>query len=149
MADNCRDLYSKSYMMRSMTTITSSNGKINDQGGASTCLKLTYLRLLIPRLLLIVNVPIQPAGKSKAAPKAASALGRVSKAKASSSATWRTVETAPQPKQAPVTPPKKGGKDQGKGGKSLFTPWRRLEPSGILWMGIQMIKRSDLCIGPD
>ena len=58
------------------------------------------------------------AGKSKAAPKAAPALGRVSKAKASSSATWRTVETAPPPKQAPVTPPKKGGKDQGKGGKS-------------------------------
>ena len=34
--------------------------KINDQGGASTCLKLTYLRLLMPRLLLIVNVLTQP-----------------------------------------------------------------------------------------
>ena len=55
----------QSYMMRSMTTITSSNGKINDQGGASTCLKLTYLRLLIPRLLLIVNVPIQPLANRK------------------------------------------------------------------------------------
>ena len=60
----------------------------------------------------------QAAGKSKAAPKAATALGRVSKAKASSSATWRTVEAAPPPKQAPVTPPQKGGKDKGKGGRS-------------------------------
>jgi len=58
------------------------------------------------------------AGKSKATPKAAPTLGRVSKAKASSSATWRTVEAAPPPKQAPVPPPQKGGKDQGKGERS-------------------------------
>ena len=54
------------------------------------------------------------AGKSKAAPK----LGSVAKAKASSTAPWRTVEAAPPPKQAPVPPPQKGGKDQGKGGRS-------------------------------
>ena len=77
-------------------------------------------------LLAIADTPVPAdreranpaAGKSKAAPKAAPALGRVSKAKASSSATWRTVEAAPPPKQAPVTPPQKGGKDQGKGGRS-------------------------------
>ena len=63
-------------MMRSMTTITSSNGKINDQGGASTCLKLTYLRLLIPRLLLIRERTNPAAGKSKAAPKAAPSTGK-------------------------------------------------------------------------
>ena len=57
-------------------------------------------------------------GKSKAAPKTAPTLGRVSKAKASSTATWRTVEAAPPPKQAPVPPPQKGGKDQGKGERS-------------------------------
>ena len=58
------------------------------------------------------------AGKSKAAPKAAPKLGSVAKAKASSTAPWRTVEAAPPPKQAPVPPPQKGGKDQGKGGRS-------------------------------
>ena len=58
------------------------------------------------------------AGKSKAAPKAAPKLGSVEKAKASSTAPWRTVEAAPPPKQAPVPPPQKGGKDQGKGGRS-------------------------------
>ena len=77
-------------------------------------------------LLAIADTPVPAdreranpaAGKSKAAPKAAPALGRVSKAKASSSATWRTVEAAPPPKQAPVPPPQKGGKDQGKGERS-------------------------------
>ena len=58
------------------------------------------------------------AGKSKAAPKAAPKLGSVAKAKASSTAPWRTAEDAPPPKQAPVPPPQKGGKDQGKGGRS-------------------------------
>ena len=58
------------------------------------------------------------AGKSKAAPKAAPKLGSVAKAKASSTAPWRTAEAAPPPKQAPVPPPQKGGKDQGKGGRS-------------------------------
>ena len=58
------------------------------------------------------------AGKSKAAPKAAPKLGSVAKAKASSTAPWRTVDAAPPPKQAPVPPPQKGGKDQGKGGRS-------------------------------
>ena len=58
------------------------------------------------------------AGKSKAAPKAAPKLGSVAKAKASSTAPWRTVEAASPPKQAPVPPPQKGGKDQGKGGRS-------------------------------
>ena len=58
------------------------------------------------------------AGKSKTAPKAAPKLGSVAKAKASSTAPWRTVEAAPPPKQAPVPPPQKGGKDQGKGGRS-------------------------------
>ena len=58
------------------------------------------------------------AGKSKAAPKAAPKLGSVEKAKASSTAPWRTGEAAPPPKQAPVPPPQKGGKDQGKGGRS-------------------------------
>ena len=58
------------------------------------------------------------AGKSKAAPKAAPKLGSVAKAKASSTAPWRTVEAAPPPKQAPVPPPQKGGKDQGKGVRS-------------------------------
>ena len=58
------------------------------------------------------------AGKSKAAPKAAPKLGSVAKAKASSTAPWRTVEAAPPPKQAPVPPPQKGGQDQGKGGRS-------------------------------
>ena len=58
------------------------------------------------------------AGKSKAVPKAAPKLGSVAKAKASSTAPWRTVEAAPPPKQAPVPPPQKGGKDQGKGGRS-------------------------------
>ena len=58
------------------------------------------------------------AGKSKAAPKAAPKLGSKTKAKASSTAPWRTVEAAPPPKQAPVPPPQKGGKDQGKGGRS-------------------------------
>ena len=58
------------------------------------------------------------AGKSKAAPKAGPKLGSVAKAKASSTAPWRTVEAAPPPKQAPVPPPQKGGKDQGKGGRS-------------------------------
>ena len=58
------------------------------------------------------------AGKSKEAPKAAPKLGSVAKAKASSTAPWRTVEAAPPPKQAPVPPPQKGGKDQGKGGRS-------------------------------
>ena len=58
------------------------------------------------------------AGKSKAAPKAAPKLGSVAKAKASSTAPWRTIEAAPPPKQAPVPPPQKGGKDQGKGGRS-------------------------------
>ena len=97
--------------MRSTTTTTSNNGTINDQDGASTWSDA--------HLLAIADTPTpadreranQAAGKSKAAPKAATALGRVSKAKASSSATWRTVETAPPPKQAPVTPPQKGGKD--------------------------------------
>ena len=58
------------------------------------------------------------AGKSKAAPKAAPKLGSVAKAKASSTAPWRTAEATPPPKQAPVPPPQKGGKDQGKGGRS-------------------------------
>ena len=58
------------------------------------------------------------AGKSKAAPKAAPKLGSVAKAKASSTAPWRTAEAAPPPKQAPVPPPQKGGKDQGRGGRS-------------------------------
>ena len=58
------------------------------------------------------------AGKSKAAPKAAPKLGSVAKAKASSTAPWRTAEAAPPPKQAPVPPPQKGGKDQRKGGRS-------------------------------
>ena len=58
------------------------------------------------------------AGKSEAAPKAAPKLGSVAKAKASSTAPWRTAEAAPPPKQAPVPPPQKGGKDQGKGGRS-------------------------------
>ena len=58
------------------------------------------------------------AGKSKAAPKAAPKLGSVAKAKASSTAPWRTAEAAPPLKQAPVPPPQKGGKDQGKGGRS-------------------------------
>ena len=58
------------------------------------------------------------AGKSKAAPKVAPKLGSVAKAKASSTAPWRTAEAAPPPKQAPVPPPQKGGKDQGKGGRS-------------------------------
>ena len=58
------------------------------------------------------------ASKSKAAPKAAPKLGSVAKAKASSTAPWRTAEAAPPPKQAPVPPPQKGGKDQGKGGRS-------------------------------
>ena len=61
---------------------------------------------------------IPVAGKSKAAPKAAPKLGSVAKAKASSTAPWRTAEAAPPPKQAPVPPPQKGGKDQGKGGRS-------------------------------
>ena len=58
------------------------------------------------------------ASKAKAAPKAAPKLGSVAKAKASSTAPWRTAEAAPPPKQAPVPPPQKGGKDQGKGGRS-------------------------------
>ena len=58
------------------------------------------------------------AGKSKAAPKAAPKPSNVAKAKASSTAPWRTVEAAPPPKQAPVPPPQKGGKDYGKGGRS-------------------------------
>ena len=61
---------------------------------------------------------IPVAGKSKAAPKAAPKLGSAAKAKASSTAPWRTAEAAPPPKQAPVPPPQKGGKDQGKGGRS-------------------------------
>ena len=59
------------------------------------------------------------AGKSKAAPKAAPKPSNVAKAKASSTAPWRTVEAAPPPKQAPVPPPQKGGKDHGKGGRSF------------------------------
>ena len=58
------------------------------------------------------------ASKAKAAPKAAPKLGSVTKAKASSTAPWRTAKAAPPPKQAPVPPPQKGGKDQGKGGRS-------------------------------
>ena len=58
------------------------------------------------------------AGKSKAAPRAAPKLGSVAKAKASSTAPWRTAEAAPPPKQAPVPPPQKGGKDHRKGGRS-------------------------------
>ena len=58
------------------------------------------------------------AGKSKAAPKAAPKPSNVAKAKASSTAPWRTVGAAPPPKQAPVPPPQKGGKDYGKGGRS-------------------------------
>ena len=59
------------------------------------------------------NAP--PTGKSKAAPKP----GNVAKAKASASSTsWHSAEAAPSPKQAPVPPPQKGGKDYGKGGKS-------------------------------
>ena len=77
-------------------------------------------------LIAIANTPVPAdrervtpvAGKSKAAPKAAPKLGSVAKAKASSTAPWRTVEAAPPPKQAPVPPPQKGGKDQGKGGRS-------------------------------
>ena len=65
----------------------------------------------------IVNV-LTGSWQIKSSPKAAPTLGRVSKAKASSSATWRTVEAAPPPKQAPVPPPQKGGKDQGKGERS-------------------------------
>ena len=61
---------------------------------------------------------IPVASKAKAAPKAAPKLGSVAKAKASSTAPWRTAEAAPPPKQAPVPPPQKGGKDQGKGGRS-------------------------------
>ena len=58
------------------------------------------------------------ASKAKAAPKTAPKLGSVAKARASSTAPWRTAEAAPPPKQAPVPPPQKGGKDQGKGGRS-------------------------------
>ena len=58
------------------------------------------------------------AGKSKAAPKAVPKPSNVAKAKASSTAPWRTAEAAPPPKQAPVPPPQKGGKDYGKGGRS-------------------------------
>ena len=65
MADNCHDLYSRSCMMQSMTTTTSSNGMINDQDGASTCQKLTYLRLLIPRFLPIVNALTRPLANRK------------------------------------------------------------------------------------
>ena len=53
-------------------------------------------------------------GKSKAAPKPSAAT----KAKASSSTSTHHTEAAPPPKQAPVSPPQKGGKDHGKGGKS-------------------------------
>ena len=84
------------------------------------------------------------AGKSKAAPKAAPKLGSVAKAKASSTAPWRTVEAAPPPKQAPVR-----WKRPRERWKILFTPWWRLESSRILWMGIQTMSRLDLCIGPD
>ena len=52
-------------MMQSMTTTTSSSGMINDQDGASTCQKLTYLRLLIPRFLPIVNVLTRPLANRK------------------------------------------------------------------------------------
>ena len=73
-------------------------------------------------LTAIADTPVPPdrervtpvAGKSKAAPKPSN----VAKAKASSTAPWRTVEAAPPPKQAPVPPPQKGGKDYGKGGRS-------------------------------
>ena len=59
--------------------------------------------------------PNAPAsGKSKAAPKPSA----VTKAKASSSTSTHRAEAAPPPKQAPVSPPQKGGKDHGKGGKS-------------------------------
>ena len=56
MADNCLDLYSRSCMMRSMTTTTSNNEMINDQDGASTCQKPTWSQSPIPRFLPIVNV---------------------------------------------------------------------------------------------
>ena len=73
-------------------------------------------------LTAIADTPVPPdrervtpaAGKSKAAPKPSN----VAKAKASSSTSWRTAEAAPPPKQAPVPPPQKGGKDYGKGSRS-------------------------------
>ena len=59
--------------------------------------------------------PSAPAsGKSKATPKPSAAAT----AKASSSSSTHREEAAPQPKQTPVSPPQKGGKDHGKGGKS-------------------------------
>ena len=84
------------------------------------------IRMSEAHLIAIADTPVPAdrervtpvAGKSKAAPKAAPKLGSVAKAKASSTAPWRTVEAAPPPKQAPVPPPQKGGKDQGKGGRS-------------------------------
>ena len=90
------------------------------------------------------------AGKSKAAPKAAPKLGSVAKAKASSTAPWRTAEAAPPPKQAPVPPPQKGGKDQGKGGRSYSHRGGDWNHQGYYgWGYIQTISRFDLCIGPD
>ena len=75
-------------------------------------------------LTAIADAPVPPdarrernapaTGKWKAAPKPSN----VAKAKASSSTSWHSAETAPPPKQAPVPPPQKGGKDYGQGGKS-------------------------------
>ena len=53
-------------------------------------------------------------GKSKAAPKPSA----VASAKSSSSATTTRPEAAPTPKQTPTSPPWKGGKDHGKGGRT-------------------------------
>ena len=135
MADNCHDLYSKSYMMRSMTTITSSNGKINDQGGASTCLKLTYLRLLIPRLLLIVNAPIQPLANRKQPRKLHQHWEECRKRKHHRQRHGEQLKPLLR-KTSSSHPAKEGWKRSRKRWKILFTPWRRLEPTGILWMGI-------------
>ena len=53
-------------------------------------------------------------GKSKAAPKPSA----VASAKSSSSTSTHRPEAAPPPKQTPASPPWKGGKDYGKGGKT-------------------------------
>ena len=60
------------------------------------------------------------AGKSKATPKAEPALGRVSKAKASSSATWRTVENRSSAKTSSSDPAKEGWKRPRKRWKNLI-----------------------------
>ena len=82
--------------------------------------------------------------KSKAVPKPST----VASAKASSSTSTHQPEAAPPPKQTPASPPWRGGKDYGKGGKTYSHRGGDWNYSGYYGRG-KAINSLDLCIGPD